>query len=292
MDASSLAELKAFDATAQTGSMSGAARLLGLRQPTVSAHIANLERRFGIELFVRRARGVELTEFGHVLRDVTHRIYRAEDEVQSLLLDVRNQYQGRLRLAAIGPYNVSPMIRRFRELWPRVKVVVRMGDSRKILEQVLDHRSDLGVVLHAVDDARIHCVAYRRQRLVVFAPRGHPLEGRSLRIEDLEGEEFVVREEGSRTRHVFDQGLASAGVRIRRSVEMGSREAVREAVAQGLGLGVVAETAYVPDPRLVMLDMPALGLHTHAHVICLLERRGAPLVSRFLGVVDTLRERG
>ena len=290
MDTSSLAELKAFDATARAGSMSAAARMLRLRQPTVSAHIANLEQRFGVELFVRRGRGVELTEFGHVLREITHRICSAEEQAHGLLLDVRNQYQGVLRLGAIGPYNVTPMIRRFRELWPKVRIVVDMGDSREVLGQVLDHRADLGIVLHEVDDARIHCVPYRRQRLLVFAPRGHPLAGRpELTIAHLEGQEFVVREEGSRTQLIFDQRLAAAGVRIRRSVQVGSREAVREAVAQGLGLGVVAETAYVADPRLVRLDIPRLELFTHAHVVCLRDRRAAPLVARFLSVVEQLR---
>ena len=86
MGVSSSAELRAFEATARTGSMSGAARLLGLSQPTISAHIASLEQRFGVELFHRRGRGVVLTEFGALLHEATHRIRRAEEEAELLLL--------------------------------------------------------------------------------------------------------------------------------------------------------------------------------------------------------------
>ena len=289
MNLSSSAELRAFDATARVGSMSAAARMLGIRQPTVSAHIAALEQRFEVELFLRLGSGVQLTHLGQVLHEVTNRIYRAEEQAAQLLLSARSQYEGYLRICAIGPHNVVPMVRRYRELHPNIQIAVSVGDSRQIVERILDNRDDLGLLLHAVDDARIHCVPYRRQPLVVFASRTHALAARpSLMLADLQGQEFVLREEGSQTRSVFEAGLASAGVQVRSALEMGSREAVREAVAQGLGLGVVALTAFVPDPRLALLAIQDMNLFTHVHVICLKERQSAPLISQFLSVVAEL----
>jgi aminoethylphosphonate catabolism LysR family transcriptional regulator len=279
--------LRAFDATARSGSMSAAAKLLGLRQPTVSAHIASLEKNYGVELFYRRGSRIELTGFGALLREVTHRIYRGEEQAAALLLGARSSYEGVLKLGAIGPHNVTPMVARFRQSHPNVRVVVAIGDSRTVAARVLDQQDDLGLLLHAVDDPRVHCVPYRRQPLIVFAPAGHMLTCRTpLTLHDLQGLEFVLREEGSRTRQTFEAGLAAAGVSIRKSVEMGSREAVREAVAQGLGLGVVAQTAFAPDPRLTVLDISCLAMYTHVHVICLRERRDAALIAGFLRVVD------
>jgi aminoethylphosphonate catabolism LysR family transcriptional regulator len=290
MSTSSSAELKAFDATARAGSMSAAARQLGLKQPTVSAHIGNLEQRFGVELFFRRGRRVELTEFGKTLHEVTNRMRRAEEDAMALLLGARSQFQGRLHICAVGPYNVTPMLKRFRERWPTVRLAVSVGDSRQIVERVLDYDGDLGVLVHPVEDRRLHCVPYRRQRLMVFAPRAHPLASRgSVRLQELQGQEFVLREEGSTTRRVFEQGLTAARVQVRVALEMGSREAVREAVAQGIGLGVVADTAYVPDARLAPLPIEGEAMHTHSHVICLRERREAPLIAGFLQIVDELR---
>ena len=290
MDLSSSAELRAFDATARSGSMSAAARLLGIRQPTISAHIAGLEKRFGVELFVRRGRGVELTNFGTALHEVSNRIYRAEQQAALLLVSARSQYEGHLKVSAVGPYNVLPMVKRFRALFPKIRLAISVGDSQQILANILDQRDDVGVLLHAVHDELVHCIPYRRQALVVFASLDHSLAKRTnMKMCDLEGYEFVMREQGSQTRSVFESGLAASGVRVRSSLEMGSREAVREAVAQGLGLGVVAQTAFTTDPRLVVLPIRDMALSTNVHVICLAERRSAPLITNFIGVVEELK---
>jgi LysR family transcriptional regulator, low CO2-responsive transcriptional regulator len=285
----SLSQLKAFDATARLGSMSAAARALGLTQPTVSAHIARLESYHGLELFFRRGQRIELTDFGRLLHDTTKRVFRAEDDAWALLASARNRYRGRLTLCAVGPYNVTPMLKHYRARWPQVDLVVTLGDSRQIVERILDYQGDVGVLVHPVDDPRLHCVPFRRQRLVVFAPRDHALSGcTGLRLRDLQGQEFVVRESGSTTRRVFEEHLARAKVRTRVAAEIGSREAVREAVAEGLGLGVVAEPAYVPDARLVRLDIADLDAWTHVHVICLSDRRTVPLIAGLLSVVEEL----
>jgi aminoethylphosphonate catabolism LysR family transcriptional regulator len=283
----SLAQLKAFDTTARLGSMSAAARLLGLTQPTVSAHIARLEQSHGLELFFRRGHRIELTDFGRLLHETTTRVFRAEDDAWALLASARNRYRGRLAICAVGPYNVTPMLRQFRATWPRVDLIVSLGDSRQIVERILDYQGDIGVLVHPVDDPRLHCVPLRRQKLVVFAHRDHRLSGRrDLRLRDLAGQEFVMREHGSTTRRVFEERMAAADVRIRTAVEMGSREAVREAVAEGLGLGVVSEPAYVADARLVRLDIQDFQAWTHVHVICLSDRQTVPLIAGFLSVVE------
>lgn len=290
MTALSLSQLKAFDATARLGSMSAAARVLGLSQPTVSAHIARLEAYHGLELFFRRGQRTELTDFGRLLHDTTKRLFRAEDDAWALLASARNRYQGRLMLCAVGPYNVTPMLKRFRARWPLVDLAVTLGDSRQIVEKILDYQGDIGVLVHAVHDPRIHCMPFRRQPLVVFARYDHPLAGRTgLRLRDLAGHEFVMRESGSTTRGVFEQRMASAQVPVRFGVEIGSREALREAVAEGLGLGVVAEPAYVADARLVRLDVADLEAWTHVHVICLADRQTVPLLAGFLSIADELR---
>lgn len=293
MAGSALSELRAFDATARLGTMSAAARALDLRQPTVSAHIASLEDAYRVELFHRRGRRVELTSFGRSLAELTNRIFRAEQDAQALLAGARDRHQGRLTLCAVGPYNLTPLLRRFRARWPAVSVAVSVGDSREIVERVLDYRGDLGVLVHAVNDPRIHCVPLRRQRLMIIAHRAHPLARlQSIGLDDLRDQEFVLREDGSTTRKVFEEGLRQAGVQIRSSLEMGSREAVREAVAQGLGLGVVADTAHVADPRLVALPIHGPGLFTHSHVICLAERQRVPLIASFLTLIDTVEPPG
>lgn len=290
MSSSSSAELRAFEATARTGSISAAARLLGLRQPTVSAHLNHLESRYGVELFHRSRRGVELTEFGKLLHETTSRLYRTEQQAMFLLASARCHYQGHLKIGAVGPYNLIPIVSLFRARFSQVRVSVSIGDSKVITDRVVEQEDDIGVVLHAVDNDKVLCLPLKRQRLIVFAATSHLLARKEdVQLQDLQGQEFILREEGSRTRSVFESGLAAAGITVRSSVEMGSREAVREAVAQGLGLGVVAQTAFTPDKRLVALSVQGLDLHTHPHVICLRERAEAALISRFMQIAQELK---
>jgi LysR family transcriptional regulator, low CO2-responsive transcriptional regulator len=290
MDTSSSSELRAFDATFRTGSMSAAARLLGIRQPTISAHIANLERQYGSHLFVRHGRGLQPTTLARHLAEITSRISRAEEDAALFLACIRSQYEGALRVCAIGPYNVMPVIATFRAKYPRIRISLAVGDSRNVVREVIEQRQDIGLILHAVNDPLVHCVPFRLQPLVVFAERRHPLAVcGSIDLHDLDGQEFVLREEGSQTRSVFEAGMRDAGIQIRCSIEVGSREAVREAVALQLGLGVVARTAFVPDPRLVALEVRGLTLATHVHLICLAERKTDALIERFLHVAALLR---
>jgi aminoethylphosphonate catabolism LysR family transcriptional regulator len=293
MDGTS-SELRAFSAAARLGSMSAAARELALTQPTVSAHVAALERRFGVELFFRKGRRIELTEFGESLHEITHRMFSAEHDAMALLHQARSEYCGRLRLCAVGPYNVTPLIRQYRACWPRVQIAVAISDSAEIVRRVLDHQGDIGMPLQAVEDPRLHCEPYRRQALVIFGPREHPLlrQRSVLGVEDLHGQEFVLREPGSSTRRAFEATLAQAGVAVRCAVQMGSREAVREAVAQGLGLGVVAELAYVADARLAVLPIRHASLYTHPHLICLKDRLSTRLIANFVSVFEAERDRG
>lgn len=285
-------ELRAFHAAARAGGISAGARQLGLAQPTVSAHISRLEKRYGVELFHRRGRRIELTDFGQRLLEATRRLVDAELEALSLLMNGCDAGQGHLRLCAVGPYNVTPMIRAFRRAHPGVRISMRVGDSQQILQQIVEYEGDLGVLVHAVDDPRILCIPYRRQPLVFFAAAGHPLARRPvLTLADLEGQPFVLRERGSSTRRVLEEVLRADGVAVRTDLEIGSREAVREAVAQGLGVGIVADAGYQQDPRTVRLPLHDARLATHVHVVCLRERRQARLVSAFIEIVERLRDR-
>src|SRR5256885_16853271 len=103
-----LAALKAFDATARAGSMTAAAKLLDLQQPTISAHIQRLENEYGVELFLRQGRRLELTTFGRTLLDYTRRAFSGEEDAHALLAAAKNRIVGRLVIYAIGPYHRVP----------------------------------------------------------------------------------------------------------------------------------------------------------------------------------------
>jgi LysR family transcriptional regulator, low CO2-responsive transcriptional regulator len=283
-------ELRAFHFAARLGSMSLAAKHMQLSQPTISAHICKLERLYGLELFFRKGRQLVLTEFGLTLSEVTNRMYEAETEALSLLEQGKLSYRGTLRVCAVGPFNVMPIIRRFRDENPDIHVSLVLGDSAQITEQVTNYRCDVGILVHAVNDPKIDCLPYRKQPLVVFSSAKHPLANqKKCTVQDLHNKNFVLREHGSSTRRVFLETMARKGISIRCNLEIGSRESLHEAVALDLGLGVVSAMAYRPDDRTAVLPINEPSLHTHVHIISRMDRSASRLISRFRSVAIALQ---
>lgn len=282
--------LRAFHYTARCGSTTAAATEMGVSQPTVSSQIGALEKQFGVQLFVQLGRRLVTTEFSDSLLVLTNRLFALEEEAHAMLAEAHGMLRGHLRIGAVGPYNVMPVLAAFQKRHPRIYVTLSVGDSSQIVDRILNYHADLGVLVHDVQDERVESIPYRRQPLVVFADREHPLAQRDrLQLRDLEGCDFVARESGSTTQAVFNAALQQAGVRVRQVMEIGSRESIREAVASGIGLGVVSEVAYVKDERLRPLPIHDLDAATYSHVICLRERMKSRLVMSFLDLVRQLR---
>ena len=124
-----------------------------------------------------------------------------------------------------------------------------------------------------------------------FVHSAHPWANReSLRIEELEGHDVILREPGSTTRRAFEKALKKTGVTIKPVMEIGSREAVWMAVARGLGIGVVSNLEFMPHPNLRKLSFINADVCTHAHVVCLRERRNSLMIHEFFQIVEELRQ--
>ena len=277
-------QLRSFHAVAQRLSFTVAARELGVSQPTITTQVKSLEQEFGVELFVRRGRRIELTETGGGLLDITRRLFADEKEASDYLNETRGLKTGHLRVGAVGPYHVTDMLAAFNARYPGIYVSVTVGNSRESLRDLLDYRTDVAVLAHVDPDARLVAIPYRRHRVVVICPADHDFAyRRSIRAGDMEGQRLIVREAGSTTRRAFDQAMREKDVRPRVVMEIGSRESIREAVAKGIGLGVVSEKEFIPDPRIRALQVSDADIYTYAHVVHLRERQNARLVRAFLG---------
>ena len=265
------------------------ARELGVSQPTITTQVKSLEDEFGIELFVRRGRRIELTETGTGLLDITRRLFADEKEAADYLNETRELKTGHLRVGAVGPYHVTDMLAAFNARYPGLYVSVAVGNSRQTVSDLLDYRTDVAVLAHVDPDPRLVAIPYRRHRVVVMCPADHPFaRRRGIRARDMHGQRLVVRETGSTTRRAFDQAIQGVGAWPRVVMEMGSRESIREAVAKGIGLGVVSEAEFIPDPRIRALPVTDAEIYTYAHVVHLRERQNARLVRAFLGALKGL----
>ena len=282
-------QLRSFHAVAQGGGFTAAARELGVSQPTITTQVKSLEDEFGIELFVRRGRRIELTETGAGLLDITRRLFADEKEAADYLNETRELRTGHLRVGAVGPYHVTDMLAAFNARYPGLYVSVAVGNSRQTVGDLLDYRTDVAVLAHVEPDQRLVAIPYRQHRVVVMCPADHAFaRRRGIRAGDMQGQRLIVREAGSTTRLAFDRAMQKAGVEPQVVMEIGSRESIREAVAKGIGLGVVSEAEFIPDPRIRALPVTDAAIYTYAHVVHLRERQNARLVRAFLGVLKGL----
>jgi LysR family transcriptional regulator, low CO2-responsive transcriptional regulator len=284
-----LTGLKAFHAVAVAGSFTRAAVAVGLSQPTLSSQVSLLEATHAVSLFDRKRRGVTLTPTGKRLLDVTSRIFAAEEEALDLLRGARSIQTGHLRIAADNASHVMPVLASLRAANPGLTFSMTVDNSTNILQRLLDYEADLGVMARLTSDPRIFSLRLKRDRLILFVPASHPLSARgSVAIAELQGCDIVIREPGSVTREVFEASLTQAGVRPGRLVEVQSREAVRETVAAGFGIGVIFESELGGDPAFRPVVVHDADLGVAEYVACLENRRRLANIKGFLDVVQDL----
>jgi aminoethylphosphonate catabolism LysR family transcriptional regulator len=279
--------LRAFHRVATEGSFTRAAAALRVTQPTLSAQVKALEAEYGAALFVRRARGIAPTELGRALLEVTRRLFALEEQAGEILSAARELTIGQLRLGADSPYHVMPFLAAFRRRHGGIGLQLAIGNGEEVMEDLLTQRVDVAVLADPAEDARLHAVPCGRHRLAAIVPKRHPLAARRrVALVALARETVVLREPGSRTRRIFEAALAQAGLAAESAIEIGTREGVREAVAAGLGIGIVSAAELGHDDRLAALRLEGEGLETREYVVCLAERRALRIVAAFFKVVD------
>ena len=285
------AHLRAFNAVATHGSYTRAAEALHVSQPTLSAHVKELEERYSVKLFERRGRGVELTDFGRSVMDITQRLFRIEMEAEELFISARELITGQLRVGADSPYHITPILAAFQGRYPGIKLSISFGNSRELMKSLVSSKCDVAMLPNVPgDDSRLSSVPLKPDRLVVFVNRAHPWAKRSsIRLGDLEGEKIILRESGSNTRALFIEAMHKNKIPINDAMEIGSREGVREAVAAGLGVGVVSQSEFGCDNRLHALTVGDVLLEDVEFVVCLDERRQMRVIRAFFDLLQDLK---
>jgi LysR family transcriptional regulator, low CO2-responsive transcriptional regulator len=278
--------LRTFHAVAEQGGFTRAATALSISQPTVTIQIKELEKQYGVELFLRHGRRVELTSTGRELLEITRRIMHLSSEADELLTSHGGLRAGTLRLAAVGPFHATTLIADFRRAYPDMEISVLLGNSWQTMSHLLDLQADVAILAHAADDPKIETVPYSTHNVVIFVNRSHEWFGRrSVRLHELSRQSFVLREKGSTTRLGLERALADAGIEINAALEIGSREGVWKAVEQGLGISAVADFEFVAHPNLHTLEIEDCRVQTEYRIAFLRERSGSWKIRAFLETV-------
>lgn len=278
------AQLRCFHVAATEGSITRAAARLGISQPTVSAQIKALEEGYGVQLFRRVGRKIELTDFGAHLKGITERVYAAQNEARELLVGHQNLSKGHLRIGAVGPHHVLPVLQELRIKHPNVTFSLNAGNSAAIYNALVRYDIDIGILADLKPgDKKLHIQFLRRDDVVLLVNRDHPLARRKFAsYSDLTNETIVIREQGSATRSTFMSALMAADLSMPQFLDVESREVTKEAVACGFGIAPVLHSEAGEDERCVVVRIVPHPPGFDEYVACPRDLVRTPLIRAFI----------
>lgn len=261
-----LQQLRLFDAVARLGNVTHAAAELNLTQPAVSIQLKRLQENAGTALFEHMGKRMFLTPAGREVQaagaDILARLRALDDSLD----DLRNVVRGPLDVAVVttAKYVIPHLLGMFLTEYPDVKPTLIVTNRARVLERLTANRDDLVIMGQVPEELDLAVTPFLENPLVLAAPPHHPLaSAKNIPLARLAGEKFLIRERGSGTRKAFETLLAEQKMSITPYMELGSTEAIKQAVMAGLGLSVLPrqsiELEYAND-LLTILDVQGFPL--------------------------------
>jgi DNA-binding transcriptional LysR family regulator len=261
-----LNQLRVFNAICDELNMTSAARRLHISQPAVSKQLAELEQSLGTVLVDRLPRGLKLTAAGEVLARHAKRVFQAEQAAELELGQLLGLHAGKLAIGAsttIGGYLVPTIIADFHRDHPEVGVELQIDNTHAITEAVLSGELDVGLTEGLWPAEGTDEQVFAHDEMVVIVGGIHPLaKSHRLQLAQLATQPWISREHGSGTREVIEAAFAERGVQLRPTMSLGSTEAIKRAVAHGLGFALVSRVTVELELSVGSLVAPSVeGLH-------------------------------
>lgn len=267
-------QLRAFEVIARHGSFSRAADEMLLTQPALSIQMKKIADDVGLPLFDTSARKLRLTEAGEALRVLSAEVADSLARFEQTIDQLKGLQRGRLRLAGVtsAEYFLPRLLGPFCAAHPGIEVRLLVANREEVLDRLRRGDDDLSVFGQPPDDMAVESAAFLENPLVVVAPAGHPLTGHSLTgrripLAELAAGPLLLRERGSGTRMAVERLLSERGLKPRIRMELGSTEAIKQAVLGGLGLAVVPRLALATSVGLTELEVEGFPLMRHWYLV-------------------------
>jgi DNA-binding transcriptional LysR family regulator len=255
--------LRLFATVVRTGSFSRAADVLHISQPAISKGVRDFELQVGCRLLDRTPKGVRATREGQALAEHAEALFAIERAAEDQLLSLRNLDGGSLRIGAsttIATYMIAEYLGIFHRRYPRIDLHLVSANTRDIADLVIAHEVEIALVEGPVEDENLVSKPWRTDVMGLIVDPHHRFVSseRAISYAELEDEIMIVREPGSGSREVIAQALSARGVEVRRTLEIGSTEAIKQAVAAGLGVSIVSTATIVDQLELSRLKLISL----------------------------------
>ena len=254
-------QLRAFHHVALHNGFSRAADALNQTQPALSDQVRKLEQAHDTLLFHRDHKQVRLTTSGEGLFRLTKQFFELESGIGEYLGQTRASVDGTLRIVADSALHITEALGRFQASYPKVFVSLQTGNTEEVIAKLRNYDAEVGIVGNLDPGADLETHTLGRSPIIAIAAKGVLPKGTtSLRIQDLQDWPWVFREVGSYTRLSLEAEAARRKIRLRPTIEVDGREAMREVVASGAGLGFVSEAEFGHDNRLVRVPISDIDI--------------------------------
>lgn len=288
-------QLQVFDAVARHRNFTRAAEELFMTQPAVSGHVRQMEDMAEMPLLERVGRRLDLTQAGEEVQATARAVLQRVEDLDTALAELRGLVRGRLRLSVVttAEYFAPHLLGAFARAYDGVEIRLEVSNRELVLSRLADNEDELAVMGRVPEGMGVAGTPFLDNPLVVLAPPDHPLVGETrIPLERLAEEPVLLREPGSGTRLALERHFAEAGLTPRVAMELGSNEAIKQAVLAGLGVSVLSRhtlTLELASGRLALLDVAGFPLQRQWYAVHLENRRLSVPARTFL---DFLRERG
>lgn len=257
-----LRQLAVFVAVAQEGTVTKASEAVRLTQSAASMALADLEDGLGTILFDRLGKRLQLNDLGRFLLpqalEILGRCEAFEQAAKGELHSID------LRIGAtltISDYLMPDLMANFLQQQPQAHLQLQVGNTRQMIEAVSQFQLDLALIEGSCHSPQLQCIHWRDDEMAVCCSPDHPLAqlNRELTPQDFNHIEWILREEGSGTREVFDQAILKDIQNAKIRLTLGHNEAILKIVAGGLGMSCISKLAIQPlldNGKLIILDTP------------------------------------
>ncbi len=289
-----LAQLRTFEAVVRLGGVGKAAAALHMAQPTVSTQLRALSEAVGMQLFALRGRRLQLTDDGALLLATAREMFDCWARLEEEVAQRHGLKRGWLRIAAVTTteYFLPDLLGPFARAYPGITIELAVENRDEVVRRLARGDDELAAMMLPPDELQLERWPFLENPLVVVAPTRHPLtRRRRLHLADLLREPRLTREPGSGTRLATDQYLAERGVDWPPRMALGSNEAIKHAVAAGLGLAILSRHTLGRSPaRVGLTELPVSGfpLRRMWHLVW---RRDRPLSRPARAFIDDLHAR-
>jgi DNA-binding transcriptional LysR family regulator len=268
-----LHQLKVFEAVARHSSFTRAAEELFLTQPTVSMQVKQLSKAVGLPLFEQVGKRLYLTEAGKQLYKTCQDIFDRLSQFEIAIADLKGLKQGSLRLSVVttAKYVIPRLLGPFCQRYPGIDVSLTVTNHEYLIENLVNNRDDLYILSQPPEDLDVVIHPFMENPLVVIAWRNHPLaQEKNIPLKRLAEEPFIMREPGSGTRKSVQKMFDEHGLDVRVKLDLGSNEAIKQAIAGGLGISVLSLHTLAlegTNSQLTLLDVEGFPIQRHWYVV-------------------------